>query len=301
MSQRIVAALTAAALGLSAPVAHAAEPQWESSVPSSFGINDPSCMPSGDITEPVVLLHGTSNNASVWGNLVHLLQDQGACVWAFDYGADDVTLQNMIPSVKAIADLDDSAAEIADQVDYVREVTGSDKVNLVGHSQGGMHIKTYTQMHEGAAHVSHAVALGGNFHGTTLNGQGEALSKFIAFAPHLAAFLASTAGIQQVVGSEFMQRLNALPDTAPSVLYTSIYSPGDTTVTPISSSQLALVDGADVVNLDLGEVCSVTPQHDKLPTDRTVLSQVIFGLKRSPGEVPDPATCASDEASVVGS
>ena len=93
MSQRIVAALTATALGLSAPVAHAAEPQWESSVPESLGINDPSCVPSGDITEPVVLLHGTSNNASVWGNLVHLLQDQGACVWAFDYGADDVTLQ----------------------------------------------------------------------------------------------------------------------------------------------------------------------------------------------------------------
>ncbi|MER0077837.1 hypothetical protein [Corynebacterium marquesiae] len=68
MSQRIVAALTAAALGLSAPVVYAAEPQWESSAPESLAINDPSCMPSGDITEPVVLLHGTSNNASVWGN-----------------------------------------------------------------------------------------------------------------------------------------------------------------------------------------------------------------------------------------
>ncbi len=300
MSQRIVAALTAAALGLSAPVAHAAEPQWESSAPESLGINDPSCVPSGDITEPVVLLHGTSNNASVWGNLVHLLQDQGACVWAFDYGADDVTLQNMIPSVKAIADLDDSAAEIADQVDYVREVTGSDKVNLVGHSQGGMHIKTYTQMHDGAGHVSHAVALGGNFHGTTLNGQGETLSKFIAFAPHLAAFLASTAGIQQVVGSEFMKRLNALPDTAPGVLYTSIYSPGDTTVTPNSSSQLVLGDGADVVNLDLGEVCGVAPRHDKLPTNWTVLSQVIFGLTRAPGEGPNPSTCVSEGVPISG-
>lgn len=230
-----------------------------------------------------MLLHGTSNNASVWGNLVHLLQDQGACVWAFDYGADDVTLQNMIPSVKAIADLDDSAAETADQVDYVREVTGAEKVNLVGHSQGGMHIKTYTQMYDGADNVSHAVAQGGNFHGTTLSGQSEVLAKFIAFAPRLAAFLASTAGTQQVVGSEFMQRLNALPDTAPGVLYTSIYSPADMTVTPNSSSQLAAVDGADVVNLALGEVCGVAPRHDKLPTDWAALSQVIFGLKRAPG------------------
>lgn len=144
------------------------------------------------------------------------------------------------------------------------------------------------------------MALGGNFHGTTLNGQGEALSKIIAFAPHLAAFLASTAGIQQVVGSEFIKRLNALPDTAPGVLYTSIYSPGDTTVTPNSSSQLALGDGADVVNLDLSEVCGVAPRHDKLPTDPTVLSQVIFGLKRAPGEGPDPATCVSEGASASG-
>ena len=98
-----------------------------------------------------------------------------------------------------------------------------------------------------------------------------------------------------------MKRLNALPDTAPGVLYTSIYSPGDTTVTPNSSSQLALVDGADVVNLDLGEVCGVAPRHDKLPTNQTVLSQVIFGLKRAPGEGPRPSTCVSGESSTVGS
>ena len=300
MSQRIVAALVAAALGLSAPIANASQSEWESSVPESFGINDPSCVPSGQIVEPVVLLHGTYNNAGVWKSLIPMLKDQGACVWAFDYGADDVSLQNASPSTKAISDLDDAAEEIAQHVDYVRAVTGAEKVDLVGHSQGGTHIKTYTQMYGGAEHVARAVALGGNFHGTTLNGQGEGLSKFIAFAPRLAAFLASTAGIQQVVGSEFMQRLNALPDTAPGVLYTSIYSPADTTVTPNSSSQLAAVDGADVVNLDLSEVCGVAPRHDKLPTDWTVLSQVIFGLKRAPGEGPDPSTCVSEGAPISG-
>ena len=301
MSRRIVAVLAAAALGLSAPIANASQSEWESSVPESFGINDPSCVPSGQIVEPVVLLHGTYNNAGVWKSLIPMLKDQGACVWAFDYGADDVSLQNASPSTKAISDLDDAAEEIARHVDYVRAVTGAEKVDLVGHSQGGTHIKTYTQMYGGAEHVARAVALGGNFHGTTLGGQGEGLAKFIAFAPRLAAFLASTAGIQQVVGSEFMQRLNALPDTAPGVLYTSIYSPADKTVTPNSSSQLAAVDGADVVNLNLGEVCGVAPRHDKLPTDRTALSQVIFGLKRAPGEGPQPSTCVSGESSTVGS
>ena len=67
-------------------------------------------------------------------------------------------------------------------------------------------------------------------------------------------------------------------------------------MTPNSSSQLALGDGAHVVNLDLGEVCGVAPRHDKLPTNQTVLSQVIFGLKRAPGERPDPSTCVSEGA-----
>ena len=186
-------------------------------------------------------------------------------------------------------------------MDYVRAVTGAEKVDLVGHSQGGTHIKTYTQMRGGAQHVARAVALGGNFHGTTLNGQGEGLSKLISTAPRLAAFLASTAGIQQVVGSEFMQRLNALPDTTPGVRYTSIYSPADKAVTPNSSSQLVAIDGADVVNLNLGEVCGVAPCHDRLPADKVALSQAIFGLKRAPGQGPDPATCASVESSVIDS
>ena len=153
MSQRIVAALVAAALGLSAPIANASQSEWESSVPESFGINDPSCVPSGQIVEPVVLLHGTYNNAGVWKSLIPMLKDQGACVWAFDYGADDVSLQNASPSTKAISDLDDAAEEIAQHVDYVRAVTGAEKVDLVGHSQGGTHIKTYTQMYGGAEHV----------------------------------------------------------------------------------------------------------------------------------------------------
>ncbi|HAT1252086.1 TPA: alpha/beta hydrolase, partial [Corynebacterium striatum] len=76
------------------------------------------------------------------------------CVWAFDYGADDVTLQNAIPAMKAIGDLDASASEIAEQIEYVRSATGSDKVNLVGHSQGGLHTKTFTQLYSSPEEVS---------------------------------------------------------------------------------------------------------------------------------------------------
>lgn len=291
MKKRLLAAVCAAAVGFTVPVAHAAEFEFESLADPSLGINDPSCEPSGEVREPVVLLHGTSDNSSTWNELIPVLQEEGMCVWAFDYGADDVTLQNANPRAKAIADLDESAREIAGQIDYVREVTGSDKVNLVGHSQGGLHIKAYTQMYGSAEHVSHAVAIGGNFHGTTLNGMGEVLAKMIAAMPHFAQFLASSASIQQVVGSEFMENLNALPDTSPGPLYTSIYSPADVTVTPNSSSMLTPVDGADVVNIDLGELCGAEPLHPDLPRDLMTMSQVLFGLTREAGQGADSGTC----------
>jgi len=114
--------------------------------------------------------------------------------------------------------LDDSAEEVAAEIDYVREVTGSERVNLVGHSQGGTRTKTYQQMYGTPEAVARVVTIGGNFHGTTLNGSLQGLLPIIVNTPKLAAFLASTAAIQQVEGSEFMQCLNALPDTTAGTL-----------------------------------------------------------------------------------
>ncbi|MDU0479597.1 alpha/beta fold hydrolase [Staphylococcus chromogenes] len=258
----------------------------------TWGINDPNCVPSGAVKEPVILIHGTSDNASNWSDVAPLLKAQGMCVWAFDYGADDVTLQNAMPWLKAIGDLDKSAREIADQVTYVRQVTGADRVNLVGHSQGGMHTKTYEQMYGEPGTVARVVAIGGNYHGTTLNGVATTLDPLITGAPGLASFLASTAGIQQVVSSPFMAKLNALPDTVSGVQYTSIYSPADQTVTPNSSSVLSAVPGADVANVDLGAVCGVAPRHDKLPHDADVIALILWGLTRGEGEQADASACA---------
>lgn len=295
--KKILRAATAVSLvtlaGVFAPAVSAAPVVSEpvTSASPAWGINDPNCVPTSTVKEPVILIHGTSDSAKNWSHVAPALKAQGMCVWAFDYGADDVTLQNINPAMKAIGDLDASAREIADQVAYVRQVTGAEKVNLVGHSQGGMHTKTYEQLYGEPGTVARVVAIGGNYHGTTLNGFATFMEPLITGAPGLAAFLATTAGIQQVVGSPFMTKLNALPDTLAGVQYTSIYSPIDTTVTPHSSSMLTAVPGADVVNIDLGEVCGASPRHEKLPHDNAAISQIIWGLTRAAGEQPDPATC----------
>ena len=111
--------------------------------------------------------------------------------------------------------------------------------------------------------------------------------------PNLARFLASTAAIQQVIGSPFIEKLNALPDTTAGVKYTSIYSPADKTVTPNSSSQLETGADADVVNVDLGETCGTTPEHAQLLRDESARALILWGLQRADGEPPDAAACSA--------
>ena len=60
---------------------------FETSAPESWGINDPSCQTKGPLDESVVLIHGTSDNATAWSEFVPVLKKQGMCVWAFDYDA----------------------------------------------------------------------------------------------------------------------------------------------------------------------------------------------------------------------
>ena len=62
-------AFLAILLATAAPVpAHAQT--METSAAEGLGINDPDCQPTGPVTEPVVLLHGTSANSAEWNDLI---------------------------------------------------------------------------------------------------------------------------------------------------------------------------------------------------------------------------------------
>mgnify|MGYP002721458747 FL=1 len=91
----------------------------------------------------------------------------------------------------------------------------------------------------------------------------------------MTSFLGTTAGIEQLQGSEFMENLNQLPDTAPGITYTSIYSPVDNTVTPNETSQLTAVPGADVANVE-----SVPVEHGQMLHDAHVHQHILWGLTR---------------------
>ncbi|MCG7259128.1 MULTISPECIES: triacylglycerol lipase [unclassified Corynebacterium] len=248
-------------------------------------VNNPTCVPSPEHPNPVVFIHGTSDNSTRWQKAANALSKQGFCTWAFNYGKPTDGKPNLLGRY-AMVDIDDSAKEIASTIDYILSVTGAEKVDLVGHSQGGLHLKKYIAENGGGEKVGRAVGLAATYHGTTLAGMDKMLRPIVERNPKLAESAAGKAGVQQLVGSELIDRLNQLPDTDKRVQYTNLYSAADTTATPNKTSMLESVDGADVANVEVGASCKlpIPPAHAALPKHDPTIGLILWGLTREAGD-----------------
>ncbi|WNI14893.1 esterase/lipase family protein [Actinacidiphila sp. ITFR-21] len=241
--RRLLVTLCLAAAMAALPIAAASA----RSAPTS-GWNDFSCRPSAQHPRPVVLVHGTFANATDnWLVFAPYLVDRGYCVFSFDYG--------MLPGetlVGGLGPIADSAQQLSDFTDRVLAATHAAKVDIVGHSQGGMMPRYYLKFLGGAAKVNALVALAPDNHGTTLDG----LTAILPYFPGAAGFLDShLPGLtDQVAGSPFQQKLNAGGDTVPGVRYTVISTIYDEVVTPYTTQALS---GPNVHNVVLQNLCAV--------------------------------------------
>lgn len=111
---------------------------------------------------PVIMLHGLSASSEVDLNtLAHNLTNEGWCVYGKTYGA-----HKLVPWIGGLTSMRESAKEIADYIQEVKRETKADKVDLVGHSEGGVMALYVPMTQEGiAAVVDHNVALGPAVHG----------------------------------------------------------------------------------------------------------------------------------------
>ncbi|MFG2131094.1 esterase/lipase family protein [Streptomyces sp. NPDC048751] len=249
----------------------------------STGWNDYSCKPSAAHPRPVVLVHGTlANSVDNWLALAPYLEHRGYCVFSLDYGQ-----LPGVPFFHALGPMDKSAEQLSAFVDKVLAATGATKADLVGHSQGGMMPRYYLKFLGGAAKVNALVGIAPNNHGTTLSG----LTKLLPYFPGAEDLLtaATPALAQQIVGSDFMTRLNAGGDTVPGVHYTVIATQYDEVVTPYRTQFLS---GPDVKNVLIQDLCPLDLSEHALIgiTDRIAFHEVANAL--------DPAhatatTCAS--------
>jgi triacylglycerol esterase/lipase EstA (alpha/beta hydrolase family) len=236
------------------------------------GANDWSCKPSAAHPEPVILVHGTFGDRSdSWQALSPLLYDNGYCVFALNYGSFN---GSGALGIYATGKIENSAAQLQAFVNRVLAATGASKVDLVGHSQGGMMPRYYIKHLGGASKVHTLVGLAPSNHGTTLNG----IFTLASYFPGSNVFLADCPACQeQEAGSPFITNLNAGAETNPNVNYTVIESANDEVVTPYTSAFLA--PATNVTNILLQDQCSLDQgEHLSMPYDHIADADVLTAL-----------------------
>ncbi|MCX2734371.1 lipase [Saccharopolyspora sp. NFXS83] len=163
---------------------------------------------------PVVFVHGYTGSTSNWVTAMGAFRVAGYSddeLYSYEY---NWALSN-----------ERSAAGLADFVEEVRADTGSDQVDIVNHSMGGLVSRWYLKELGGTEHVAHWASLAGANHGTTSAG----------------ACTVNASCREMLPGSSFERQLNSGEEAPGETSYATWYSPCDGVILPYESTA---VDGA---------------------------------------------------------
>ena len=215
------------------------------------GANNWSCKPTAAHPYPVVLVPATGVNMGAnWVALSPMLANAGYCVYSFNYGMTWLSLGR----IGGLGDITASAQTMSTFVNKVLAYTGASKVDVVGHSQGGMMPNYYIKFLGGASKVHTVVGLSPSNHGTTLSGivtLGANLN-LIGFANSIL-WASGLSGLQQqMAGSSFQTKLFGGGDTVAGPRYVVIQTTHDLVVTPYRN---AFLTGPNVTNILLQDQC----------------------------------------------
>ncbi|WP_280499653.1 esterase/lipase family protein [Nocardia cyriacigeorgica] len=227
------------------------------------GANDWNCKPTPEHPRPVLLIHGTWMNAyNGYAYMGQPIKDAGFCTFTFNYGRSNLLegggVGSVLPGVMGTGYIQDSAKQLAVFVDRVLAATGASEVDIVAHSQGGSMSNWYTKFEGGAAKVKNLITYGATHHGTSLDGIGALGRAINNLGIDILGFIeifVGHAGIQQTIGSDFVNQLNAGGDTVAGVDYTIVGSRYDEITNPYDLTFLKPGPGATVRNITLQDGC----------------------------------------------
>jgi triacylglycerol esterase/lipase EstA (alpha/beta hydrolase family) len=237
------------------------------------GADNFSCRPSAAHPYPVVLVNGTfGNQDDNWQAGAPLLANHGYCVFTFNYGGSAPA-----NPVQGTGDIAASAQQLSAFVSQVLAATKAAKVDIVGHSQGGMMPRYYLTFLGGAAKVHTLVGLAPSNHGTTIDGLTTLVQDLDLLGPFNGLLNPlCTACAEQEAGSPFLAGLNAGGDTVPGVNYTVIETRDDEVVTPYTS---AFLSGPGVTNITVQNQCPLdASDHLEIVADPVALADVLNAL-----------------------
>lgn len=232
---------------------------------------------------PVIMLHGTFSRQANQIDVTHMLHRQGFCVYGANVGHDDDNLMTQIdPTYYGMGDIHETVEQVHEFINLVKKKTGARQVDLIGHSQGGLIIRSIITRY-GSSDIRVAIPLGGTQNGTTLGSLTDYIQPLTP--EHVDLVLSPITGpavAQQMVGSEYIKELDKHPNTAPGVTYVVLVSPDDTQSTPYKRGFLTPVPGSKVYNIDVKAYCGipkdVTLGHSDLHIHPAALSLILWGL-----------------------
>ncbi|NGX06360.1 alpha/beta fold hydrolase [Mycobacteroides franklinii] len=215
---------------------------------------------------PVVLVHGTAENQKYWDAMKTSLHDAGMKAFTFEYG--QTGFQGLVGSIgrqigmRGFGDVEVSTQQLAHEVATVLDQTGAGKVDLVGHSQGGLLIKNFVAQDK-SDRVANVVQLAPSSHGTTFSGLADVIGPvgnsvdINGWKPVKDVIYSAVSTLgwpslsQQTVGSRFLDKLDKLPDTKPGVDYLVVSTKNDVVATPYKSQFITAAPGSTAVNIEV--------------------------------------------------
>ena len=220
------------------------------------GDNDFGCRPSAAHPDPVVLLHGTF--ATYYEDINFLQSDlaaKGYCTFSLTYGA-----YPQFPLAGGLVPVAQSSVQIRDFVERVRAATGAAKVDVVGHSEGGLQSLYLAKFQGIADHLGKVVAIAPPTRGTTAGGLITLADAFLPGGQATFDKIAATLGVpvlaDEVPGGTAVTALNTGPIAQPGIAYTIITSRYDELVTPTEQS---FVREPGVTNEYVQDFCPFDP------------------------------------------
>ncbi|MFD4367806.1 esterase/lipase family protein [Rhodococcus sp. NPDC058521] len=254
------------------------------------GSNDWTCTPSPEHPDPVVLVHGTSQNRqNDWSTLSPVLKAEGYCIFALTYG-NFPDLPWPLNAVGGLGSMEDSARQLASFVDDVLASTGADKVDLVGHSQGTLMPAKYVREQGGNTKVDKYISMAPMWAGS----HRPPYEQIIQVADRtgqrdMFEQVVRTAGCgscpELIAGSSWYESFGADGPYADGVEYTNIVTVHDNVVVPYTSG---IREAPNAENIVLQDRCPLDlVEHEDIVDDPIAGVHVLNALDPShPRQVP---------------
>lgn len=225
---------------------------------------------------PVIMLHGLLVSRNFDLNVFETwLRPRGYCTYGLTYG-----LLPQFPLNGGLAPVAESSLEIVDFINQVMEKTGTKKVDLVGHSEGGLQALYVAKVRKMSDKIDKIVAIAPPTYGSSFNSVVK-LAELLNIRPQVESILKTVgcpACTDVIVGGGPVKELNDGPVVQPGNKVTVIATKYDTIVTPPGKS--SFINEAGVNNVLMQDVCWFDfAGHTNLAIDTNVFNVALNALR----------------------